>query len=141
MNITSRLLLTVALAIGTHLAQAQAFPYTANARAQGAPFDITVTETKRDATHSILQIPGFDSRTASEARWMMCAYTDLAIKRGFSYWTVLDPAEGSDLLVIGFSKSAGISPKDVLGPAYVSDRASDDMTPVASFMAFCGFDH
>jgi len=85
MNIISTFVFSAILMTGANLAHAQTFPYTADARAQGAPFDVTVTETKREATHSFLRIPGFSARTASESRWMMCAYTDLAIKRGFTY--------------------------------------------------------
>lgn len=65
--------------------------YTVSSKAQGAPFDLVVTETKREPNKSFLPVPGFHKRTAPSARWLTCAYTDLALKRGFSYWVVVYP--------------------------------------------------
>lgn len=54
-------------------------------------FDLTVTETKRTPRTSVLNVPGFHECSAAGSRWLMCAFTDLAIRRGFDYWAVVYP--------------------------------------------------
>ena len=52
----------------------------------------------------------------------------------------MDPAEGSDMLVVGFSNLVNASSKELFGSEYVDERASGrDMTPVKELMGFCGF--
>ena len=80
--------------------------YTVSSKAQGAPFDLVVTETKREPNKSFISVPGFHNRTAPGARWLMCAYTDLAIKRGFLNWVVVYPPESSEVLVVAFFQLA-----------------------------------
>lgn len=113
--------------------------YMANSKMQGAPFDISVTETKRETMRSLLLIPGFHARTASETRWLMCAYTDLTMKRGFTHWTVMYPTRDSNILIIGFSNSSNTSPKDLIGPEFVDEQImSKDMISIENFISFCG---
>lgn len=129
----------VALTVCSGAALSQTSLYTVSSKAQGAPFDLVVTEIKRDPQRSYLQVPGFHTRTAPGARWLMCAYTDLSIKRGFSHWAVMYPEEKKDVLVVGFSNSASTSPKELFGPEFDKERVlGDDMMPVAKLLAFCG---
>lgn len=96
-------------------AKADTALYSVSSKAQGAPFDLVVTEIKREPTKSYLSAPGFHNRTASGARWLMCAYTDLAVKRGFSHWVVSYPPDNSEVLVVGLTNSPSASAKEVLG--------------------------
>lgn len=61
---------------------AQPSLYTVSSKAQGTPFDLVVTETKREPNKSYISVPGFHNLTAPGAHWLMCVYTDFAIKRG-----------------------------------------------------------
>ena len=92
--------------------------YSVSSKAQGAPFDLVVTEVKREPNKSYLSVPGFHNRTAPGARWLMCAYTDLAVKRGFSHWFVSYPPDNSEVLVVGLTNSPSASAKEVLGKDY-----------------------
>ena len=71
----------------------------------GADFDLTVTEIKREPRKSFLVVPGFSHRSAAGSRWLMCAYTALAMRRGFSYWSVVYPEGSSETLVVGFPET------------------------------------
>lgn len=101
-----------------------------------AQFDFTVTELSRKPKSSILEIPGFHDRSAAASRWMMCAYTDLAIKRGFSYWASIYPEPGSDRVLLVFPASE--QPDD---PAFEGMEIQPDellVTAVGVFARFCG---
>ena len=112
---------------------------SASSKAQGAPFDLLVAETERAPTKSYLSVPGFHERTAPGARWLMCAYTALAVERGFSYWYVVYPAPTSSRVVVGLSNLANASPAEVLGPDYVKEHAvGEGMMPVERMATFCG---
>lgn len=113
--------------------------YTVSSKDQGASFDLVVTETKREPNKSFLFVPGFHNRTAPGARWLMCAYTDLAIKRGFSNWVVVYPPANSEDLVLGFSNSPNISVKELLGKDFNKERTlGDSMMPVEKLFPMCG---
>jgi hypothetical protein len=113
--------------------------FSASSNAQGAPFELLVTETERLPTKSFLSIPGFHERTAPGARWLMCAYTALAVERGFSYWYVVYPAPSRTRVVVGFSNATSASPAELLGPDYVKELAvGEGMMPVEKMVAFCG---
>jgi hypothetical protein len=130
--------LTIALATAV-AAGAQNELYQVSSKAQGAPFDLVVTEVAREATFSKLKVPGFHERTAPEARWLMCTYTDLAVKRGFKFWTVMYPEEQSNVLVVGFSNSPSTSPADILGSEYKKERVvGEGLASVERSSAFCG---
>lgn len=118
---------------------AQSSLYTVSAKAQGAPFDLVVTETKREPSKSFLSVPGFHKRTAPGSRWLMCAYTDLAVKRGFSHWIVVYPAENSEVLVVGFSNSPSALVKELLGENFAKERTlGESVVPVEKFFPMCG---
>jgi hypothetical protein len=113
--------------------------YTVSSKAQGAPFDLVVTETKREPNKSFLLVPSFHRRTAPGSRWLMCAYTDLALKRGFSHWIVVYPPENSEVLVVGFSNSPSASVKELLGEDFAKDRTlGESVVPVEKFFPMCG---
>jgi len=113
--------------------------YTSSSKAQGAPFDLVLTEIKREPNKSFLSVPGFHKRTAPGARWLMCAYTDLAINRGFSHWIVVYPPENSDVLVLGLSNSSSASIKELLGKDYVKERVlGETVMPVEKLFPLCG---
>lgn len=117
----------------------QATQYSVSSKAQGAPFDLVVTEIRREPNKSFLSVPGFHNRTAPGARWLMCAYTDLALKRGFSHWAVVYPPAGSEVLVVGFSNVAGAPVQEVLGPDYDKERiVGETFLPVENLFAMCG---
>lgn len=113
--------------------------FRASSRAQGADFDLTVTEIKREPYKSYLRVPGFHERTAAGSRWLMCAYTDLAISRGYSHWTVMYPAEGEDLVIVALAQTRLSTAKSLLGSDYDESRVlGKELTPVDNFRAFCG---
>ena len=113
--------------------------YTASSKAHGAPFDLVVTEIKREANKSYLSIPGFHSRTRPGTRWLMCAYTDLVYKRGFSHWAMVYPSENSEVVVIGLSNTPNISVKELLGDDFDKDRVPSKIIMQAEkFSTLCG---
>jgi len=120
---------------------AEASLYSNSSKLQGAPFDLVVTETKREANKSYLSVPGFNDRTAPGSRWLMCAYTDLVVKRGFSYWTVVYPSANSDVLVVGLTNSTIVTVQGLLGKDYNSELAlGDGLMSVEHFFPMCGMD-
>ena len=129
------------LCVGTAFAAEEPL-FSARSKAQGAPFDLTVTETSRLPAKSYLQVPGFHDRTAAGARWLMCAYTALAIERQFSYWVVAYPEEGSDRLVVGFTNNEAADAKELLGADYRPGHVlgDDGPSPVRVWVRFCGMD-
>ena len=120
-------------------AHAQSGPlFTASSKAQGASFDLMATETERLPGKSYLQVPGFHERTAAGARWLMCAYTALAVERGFSHWFVLYPPQYSTRLVVGLTNEADASPEQVLGSDFSKERlVGGKAMPVERMTAFC----
>ena len=139
MKLLRILSLFLALLGGSIPAFAQASPYSISSKAQGAPFDLVATEIKRDDQKSYLKVLGFQTRTAPGARWLMCVYTDLAIKRGFSNWSVIYPEEKDDVLVVAFSNASGASPKEIFGAEYQQERVlGNNMMPTSKMMALCG---
>lgn len=116
--------------------------YSINAKDTGAPFDMTATEIKREPAKSYLSAPGFSERTAAQSRWLMCVYTDLTLKRGFSHFTVVYPPENSDVITLGFANSERAKPKQLLGKDYAPERMlgeAEEMMPVSTFSLLCGF--
>ena len=113
--------------------------FTASSKAQGAPFDLVVTESARYPAKSYLEVPGFHERSAPGARWLMCAYTALAAQRGFTHWSVVYPAQGSSRVVVGFSNSLETAPSELLGEDYAKSRLlGEGMMPVQRLVSFCG---
>jgi len=113
--------------------------YSMSSKSQGALFDLVVTEIKREPNKSYISVPGFNDRTAPEARWLMCVYTDLALKRGFSYWTVVYPPANSDILVIGLTNTPIITVEGLLGKDYDNERIlGGTLAHVEKFFPMCG---
>lgn len=111
--------------------------YSVSSREMGiTQFDFTVTEINREPRISKLKIPGFLDRSAGASRWMMCAYTDLAIKRGFKFWAALYPENSSDEVQLGFPNSANEDLSKSLGPKFTEDSVV--VSAVTSFAALCG---
>jgi hypothetical protein len=128
----------VAMSVALYLAAAPAL-FVASSKAQGAPFDLEVTETHRFPSKSYLNVPGFLERTAAGSRWLMCAYTALAVQRGFSHFTVVYPPPGGIRIVVAFSNSPSVSPPQLLGTDYVKEWAlGDRMMPVEKMAPLCG---
>lgn len=120
-------------------AAAQAKLFSASSRAQGAPFDLVVTELRREADKSYISVPGFHGRSAPGSRWLMCAYTDLAIQRGFSHWAVMYPEQDKELLVVAFANSQASTPESLFGDEYRKDHVlAEHLVPVDRFAPFCG---
>ncbi len=84
--------------------------------------DLTITETRRTARTSQLKIPRYSNRTSVEARFAMCAFSDLAFQRKFAVWIVSDGSITDDVVVVGFLKSEDEDAKTVLGERFVGDN-------------------
>ncbi len=139
MHILSARLLIASVLLLAQPVFAQYSLYTLSSKAQGAPFDLVVTETKREPSKSFLSVPGFHKRTAPGSRWLMCAYTDLAVKRGFSHWIVVYPPENSEVLVVGFSNLPNASVKELLGEDFYKERTvGESVVPVEKLFPMCG---
>lgn len=111
--------------------------YSVSSREMGiTQFNFTVTEIKREPRISTLKIPGFQNRSAAASRWMMCAYTDLAIKRGFKFWAALYPQDSSDEIQLGFPKSENEDLTKTLGTKFT--KASVVVSSVAALARMCG---
>ena len=96
--------------------------YSARSRDHGAPFDLVLTEVKREPSKSLLSVPGFHRRTAAGSRWLMCMYNDLAFNRGFRYWTVIYPNEPAETIPIAFYQSESEDVAKILGREFVASR-------------------
>ena len=83
-------------------------------------FDLTATEVKRGDRTSVLRVPGFHSRTGAASRWLMCVYTDLAVQRGFKFWTVVYPQPPSEDLIVGFPRTQDEKVATTLGKEFDS---------------------
>lgn len=63
--------------------------------------DIDIIEISRRERTSVLKIRGFHNRSAFGSRWLMCAYTNLAMKRNFKNWVAYYPVlPDEDLLLL-----------------------------------------
>lgn len=135
-NFIAILLLMTAL---THVSTALAGEglYSVSSREMGiTQFEFTVTEIKREPRISTLKIPGFQDRSAAASRWMMCAYTDLAIKRGFKFWAALYPQDSSDEIHLGFPNSENEDLTKTLGEKFTKESVV--VSSVATFSRMCG---
>jgi hypothetical protein len=99
-------------------------------------FNYTVEEIERQPSYSKLHIRNFNDRSAAASRWMLCAYTDLAIKRGFENWAIYYPKEVKDQLLIVFPQTKS---KD--DPIYKEMKLDSNIPMIASIYTFaqmCG---
>ncbi len=133
--------LAVSISFGLLVAQvanAEEPSYRVRSRDMGIEaFDLTVTETKRTDRTSVLNVPGFHSRTAPASRWLMCVYTHLALKRGFDWWAVVYPEAPSEDLVVGFPNAKSDNLVQTLGAEFGGTNVLP-ATPVEKFAVFCG---
>ena len=99
-------------------------------------FDFKVIEVKRAEGFSVLEIPGFQDRTASASRWMMCMYTELAVLRNKEMWASIYTDNSGDDVTIVFPQSTSLNDPafdnvDLLG-------TEPQIVPVELFKKFCG---
>jgi hypothetical protein len=99
-------------------------------------FDFNVTETDRSEGYSVLEIPGFQDRTASASRWMMCMYTELAVLRNKEWWASIYTDNTGDIVTIVFPQSNSLDDPafddvDLLG-------TSPQIVPLKALKKFCG---
>lgn len=99
-------------------------------------FDFEVKEVNRNNNSSILRIINFQDRSAAASRWMMCAYSEIAQKRGFSFWSALYDDHSGDEVIIVFTSS-----KSLEDPAFKEVNIKDfkpQIMPVKVFKKSCG---
>ena len=131
------LIVTFVTALVAYTVQAEPPLYSVSSKAHGTQFDLVVTEIQREPNKSYLSVPGFHKRPAQGSRWLMCAYTDLAIKRGFSYWSVMYPTPDNETLVVAFTNSSEALPKDLFDAEFDKDR-NIGVGQVDKFVVICG---
>jgi hypothetical protein len=94
--------------------------YRVNSKDVGwSTIDVTINEIRRDGRISFLQIPHYEQRSAVESRFAMCAFTDLAMQRGFEVWIVSDDSKTDDVVRVGFLKSNNEDAAKVLGKGFL----------------------
>jgi len=87
--------------------------------------DLVITEVERTDSSSLLNVPDYAERTAMKSRFVMCAFSQLTLLRGFTHWVLsIRPATDSDSVRVGFH----------------SESPNDKKTPGASdFAGMCQF--
>ncbi|MFT6909992.1 MAG: hypothetical protein ACJAS1_006720 [Oleiphilaceae bacterium] len=99
-------------------------------------FDYVVSEIERKDGFSVLNIPNFQSRSAQASRWMMCAYTELAVERKSEFWSAIYTDSSGDKVIVVFPSTNSLT-----DPAFaeINDlKTQPHILPVASFKGFCG---
>jgi len=114
--------------------------FSASARSQGLDFAMTVAEVAREDSFSTLEAPGFHKRSAAESRWLMCAYSALALKRGFTHWLAQYPTETSETILVAFTNSDTASTEETFGSRLAATQIEVPKVPmpVSKMVAFCG---
>lgn len=96
--------------------------YRANLTEQGIKeFNLTLSHINRGNRLVMLRAQGFHNRSAAASRWLMCAYTAMAIDRGFKYWVVAYPQEPNEVLVVGFPATLTEDVTKTLDPIFSVD--------------------
>jgi hypothetical protein len=85
--------------------------------------DLTITEQRRDARTSYLNVPRYGKRSSVESRFAMCAFTDLTFRRGFQVWVVGHPAPDDDHVTLGFLKSEAEDARTALGEQFTTENS------------------
>jgi hypothetical protein len=136
-----RLLFAILLAISSATHAQQLF--SATSKTFDVPFDISVTEVKRENRASTIQVTNIYRRTAPATRWMMCMINTLAILRGYDFWTVVYPgpptaetmgAAGEVLVGFPRSQTEKLSDSD---PRFASQYALASVVSVAQGASLC----
>ena len=98
--------------------------------------DLTITETRREARISYLNIPRYRNRTSVESRFAMCAFTDIALRRDFQVWIVADGSLSGDKVEVGFLKTEEEDVKTTLGERFAGPQVLRATVKVVNRM--CG---
>ena len=124
MNALSRLTLQVlAAAVITGNAAADEL-YSVYSKDVGwTAIDLVISEVSWNGRVSQLRIPRYESRSAIESRFAMCAFTDIAIQRGFEVWVVSDGSITDEVVQVGFLRTGDEDAGTILGKQFVGDRA------------------
>jgi hypothetical protein len=99
-------------------------------------FNYSVIEKVRNDNSSVLTIPNFQKRSAAASRWMMCAYTEIAQKRGFKFWAALYDDHSGDEIIVVFPSSQSLD-----DPAFNEVNVGSfnpKIMPVQVFKKSCG---
>jgi hypothetical protein len=133
------LALFLAASSATHAQQL----FSATSKTFDVPFDLSVTEVKRENRSSTIQVTNFYRRTAPATRWMMCMINTLAILRGYDFWTVVYPSPptaetmgAAGEMLVGFSRiqTEKVSDND---PRFASQYAMNSVVSVAQGASLC----
>ena len=98
--------------------------------------DIDVTEIARKERTSTLHIRGFQSRSAFGSRWLICAYTSLALQRGFKSWKAYYPLPPDENLLLIFPASETDDLSTLSGQQLDKARLVPS-APFDKMLAFC----
>jgi hypothetical protein len=67
----------------------------------------------------------------------MCVYTDLAIQRGFKFWTVVYPEQLGEDILVGFPRTQDEKCSETLGKEF-GGKLVLPPAPVEKFSVICG---
>lgn len=129
------LILVVITSVAISFAHAEEIEF--NAKETGfLNLDYSAKEISHTDRISILNIRGFNNRSAEASRWMMCVYTNIALMRHQRFWIAAYPTDASDNVSIGFPESESQEDSGKLGKEFTGDRALKTM-PVEKMLLFC----
>jgi hypothetical protein len=112
-------------------------PYRINSKDVGwDKIDLTILEVRRDDRVSSLRIPHYEKRSSAESRFAMCAFTDIAMQRGFEVWIVSGGNIADDIVRVGFLKSDSEDAVKLLGAEFAGEKAL--RTEVEVINRMCG---
>jgi len=84
----------------------------------------------------MLKIRGFNSRSAFGSRWLMCAYTNLAMERNFNLWTAYYPTSPDENLLLIFHNNENEDVSKLAGQELDKNRLVPS-APLNKMLAFC----
>jgi len=99
--------------------------------------EYSVTAADRDEYVSELAIPRFKDRSATDSRWMMCVYTNIAMVRKQFYWTVAYTKHDGDKVLLGFPRSPDPAKQAMLGPEFDARREFKQIMQIDKMKIFC----
>ena len=129
------LILIVIASLGISCAHAESIEFSAK-ETGFLNLDYSAKELSYTDKISVLNIPGFNNRSAEASRWMMCVYTNIALMRHQKYWIAAYPTDASDNVSIGFPESENPEDSGKLGKEFIGDHALKIM-PVDKMLMFC----
>lgn len=98
--------------------------------------DIDITEISRGERTSMLKIRGFHGRSAFGSRWLMCAYTNLAMKRNFKNWAAYYPKQPDENLLLIFPDNENEDLSKLVSQELDKTRLVPS-PPLNKMLAFC----